>query len=94
MEEASRFDVLPFGLVRPPSLLSTPSSFDFGRALVVCGSFGLGVMVGTKEERMLDPLTIVLDDGSEWEVVEGRREVLAKGGVMDFEEKVVDAGAS
>lgn len=93
MEEASRFDVLPFGLVSPPSLLSTPS-FDFGRALVVCGSFGLGVMVGTKEERTLDPLTIVLDDGSEWEVVEGRREVLAKGGVMDFEEKAVDAGAS
>lgn len=56
LEEASRYDDLPCGFVETPC---------FGRALVVSGSFGLGGLVETEEERSLDPLSIVLDDGSE-----------------------------
>ena len=79
LEEASRYAELPLGLVRPPFLFSTLFSFDFGLALVVSGSSSLGGMVEAEEERFLDPLTIVLADGNEWEVVEGEEKDLVEG---------------
>ena len=94
LEEASRYNNLPRGFVEIPFLSSTLSSFDFGRALVVSGSSSLGGLVRTKEERSLDPLTIVLADGSEWEVAEGGEKVMDEGRVRDVAEKAVDARVS
>ncbi|RVW86012.1 hypothetical protein CK203_041518 [Vitis vinifera] len=94
LEEASRYNNLPRGFVEIPFLSSTLSSFDFGRALVVSGSSSLGGLVGTKEKRSLDPLTIVLADSSEWEVAEGGEKVMDEGRVRDVAEKAVDARVS
>ena len=65
MEKASRYDTLSRGRAETPFLSSTP--FIFGRALVVRGSFGQGGLVAVEDESSLDPLSIVLADGSEWE---------------------------
>ena len=90
MEEASRYDTLFHDSVETSFLFSTP--FVFGRALVVRGPFCQGGLVAVEDESSLDPLSIVLSDGREWEKAEGGEKVLDEGRRRKVAITMVDVG--
>ena len=90
MEEASKYDTLSHDSAETPFLFSTP--FVFGRALVVRGPFCQGGLVAVEDESSLDPLSIVLADGREWEKAEGGEKVLDEGRRRKVAITMVDVG--
>ena len=92
LAEVSRYDNSPSFFVGVRVLSFSLPSSGFGRALVVSESFGLGGLVAADGAGDQNPLSIILVDGSAWEMASKGEKNLAEERVGGSAERIEDEG--